>query len=72
MAIDTADKRASIMGQCLPWLTVFPGPDGTIDDLDRIQAGDVYRLEAAEPPEPPPPVLLADNNKRSGHFILWG
>ena len=37
MAVDTRDKRFSIMGLALPTLSLYGNPDGTIDSADRYQ-----------------------------------
>jgi hypothetical protein len=50
MAIDTRDKRASILGLGLATLLVLPTPGGAIDSGDRQQTTDCYRgVAAAEP-----------------------
>lgn len=52
MALDTRDKRLSALGRSLPFLTVYPIPDGTIDAGDRLQLAWLYRGFADTPPEP--------------------
>jgi hypothetical protein len=41
VAVDTRNKRASIIGYALP-MGVFPNPDGTIDQADRQQIAFLY------------------------------
>jgi len=43
MAIDTADKRMSLLGLALPVPMVAPAPDGSIDLEDRLQWLWLYR-----------------------------
>lgn len=51
--IDTADKRASVLGVANPTRVVLPTPDGAIDlTEDRAQVAYCYRMEAAVAPEP--------------------
>lgn len=50
--MDTAAKRASALGRSLPFLTVYPIPDGTVDVGDRAQTLWLYRGLADTPPEP--------------------
>jgi len=49
MAIDTRNRRASVIGLDLLALRVLPSPDGTIDAGDRAQLAGKYRgtFEAA-------------------------
>ncbi len=42
MAVDTRNKRASILGLALASAIVFPNPDGTIDNPDRQQTAYSY------------------------------
>lgn len=42
MAVDTRNKRASILGFVLASAIVFPNPDGTIDGPDRQQIAYSY------------------------------
>lgn len=49
MAIDSADKRFSILGLC--GYTVRPVPDGTIGTADRLQWLGLYRGIAAAVPD---------------------
>ena len=35
MAVDTRNKRISIIGLGLPWRGLLPLPDGTISEADR-------------------------------------
>lgn len=37
MAVDTRNKRFSMIGIDMPFLRVFPNPDGTISAEDRQQ-----------------------------------
>ena len=53
MAVDSRNKRASAIN-ILPH-TIYPVPDGTIDDLDRIQATWLYSGIAVGEAVPPPP-----------------
>lgn len=41
MALDTRDKRASVIAFALPW-TVYPNADGTVGAADRQQAAFLY------------------------------
>ena len=50
MAVDTRDKRMSIMGVSLPWRGVFPLADGTIGTADRLIFPYSYSGIAASPP----------------------
>lgn len=43
MAIDTADKRASVIGQGIISLRIFPTPDSGINKGDRRQLSAWYR-----------------------------
>lgn len=52
MPIDTENKRAGAASQMLTFLTILPAPDGTVDDADRSQVGDVYPGIATTPPVP--------------------
>lgn len=58
MAIDTRDKRASVIGLDLPSGRVLPLP-GTLDSGDRLHLALLYRGIAASSPTPstPPPVV---------------
>lgn len=47
MALDTADKRASSFGVGLPFLRVFPAPDGALSQGDRQHTALSYRGIAA-------------------------
>ena len=42
MAIDTRDKRFSIMGLFQPVPSIWPNPDGTIGVQDRAQYATLY------------------------------
>ncbi|MCG8694678.1 MAG: hypothetical protein MI806_26015 [Minwuiales bacterium] len=42
MAVDTRDKRASIIGMQMPWAPVPPLPDGAIGAADRLQLAGLY------------------------------
>lgn len=53
MAIDTREKRASAAALLLPWMVMFPLPDGTIGATDRIQIVGLYSGFEAEAPTPP-------------------
>lgn len=41
--MNTRDRRASAFGRSLPFLAVFPLPDGAVSTLDRRQAAWLYR-----------------------------
>lgn len=43
MSIDTEDKRRSVLAHGLPFLVVYPSPDGTIDAEDRKHIAGYYR-----------------------------
>jgi hypothetical protein len=43
LAIDTRDKRASLLAQRFLWKCVFPNPDPVINGGDRIQLLGLYR-----------------------------
>jgi hypothetical protein len=43
MAVDTRDKRFSMLGFANPFRLVLPNPDGTIDQADRQQFAYLYR-----------------------------
>lgn len=42
MAVDTRDKRFSMVGLANQFIPVFPNPDGTIDAADRFQYIHLY------------------------------
>lgn len=42
MAVDTRDKRFSMMGLLQPVPSIFPNPDGTINTQDRAQYDLLY------------------------------
>jgi hypothetical protein len=42
MALDTRNNRASALACGLAALAILPAPDGTVDQVDRQQAGAVY------------------------------
>lgn len=48
MAIDTHDKRRSVLGTILPFLAVYPVADGTVSGVDKQHAGGDYRGIAAQ------------------------
>lgn len=50
MAIDTRNKRASCIGIDGVYRTVYPDPDGTIDQADRQQSAGKYSGILADPP----------------------
>lgn len=52
MALDTRNKRASAIGYDMPFLHVYPNPDGAITALDRQQIAWKYSGIAASPPTP--------------------
>lgn len=60
MSIDNAyERRAAVCCRRLPWFRRFwPGPDGSMDQADRMQLAFVYPLGEAEgtPAEPEEPV----------------
>lgn len=43
MAIDTADKRSSVIGQAIIPLMIPPSPDGSINKGDRRHNSALYR-----------------------------
>jgi hypothetical protein len=47
MALDSADKRFSMIGVGLDFLRVRPTPDGTVDTTDRLHFLPLYRGIAA-------------------------
>jgi hypothetical protein len=61
MAIDTRNRRASMMGLGLTALLVLPTSDGTIEASDRQHFLGLYSGLALAPPEPSAPSrVLAD------------
>jgi hypothetical protein len=44
MAIDTPNKRKSVLNFSLPGLFLLPIPDGTIDSVNRRQMSDSYAI----------------------------
>lgn len=44
MAVDTRDKRASVLGVGCTWRVVLPSPNGSVDAGDRKQVATCYRL----------------------------
>jgi len=50
MAIDTKDKRGSVIGAFSPARRTLPTPDGSLNAADREQVGYCYRGIAASPP----------------------
>lgn len=51
MAIDSEDKRRSVLGFGLPYMAVAPNPDGTINAADREHIAGFYRgIAAGAPP----------------------
>lgn len=44
MAVDTPNKRKSVINFSLPGLFLLPIPDGTIDSVNRRQMTDSYAL----------------------------
>jgi len=57
LAVDTRDKRASVIHVGLPWRGLLPLPDGTVDQGDRVHVGLFYRALIDEPVQPPEPIL---------------
>lgn len=55
MAIDTRNKRASVLGACLLALTVFPSPASTQDSAWRMHVAGDYSFSAHPPRVPDPP-----------------
>jgi hypothetical protein len=49
MAVDTRNKRASVLGLTLAALAVLPAPDGTVAQADRQQVAWCYAGISAEP-----------------------
>lgn len=49
MAVDTRNKRASLMSMGRPWVPRLPLPDGTLAALDRDQLIYRYAGELAAP-----------------------
>lgn len=47
---DTEDKRRSAFAHGLPWMVVYPEPDGTLNEGDRVHILGFYRgvLASAE------------------------
>ena len=52
MANSENKRRAA--GNLPGWYIIYPVPDGTIDDLDRMQATGFYPLGAGDPVAPAP------------------
>lgn len=67
MALDTRNKRASVLGFALAALVVLPAPDATIDAADRQQVAFSYAgLLAGNPVVAPSDIVsLAANIRRS-------
>ena len=56
MAVDTANKRASVIGYDVPFLILFPTPDGSINtQLDRMQILGQYGSIGGTPGDSDPP-----------------
>lgn len=53
MAVDTRDKRSSVVGITLPVPQVVPNPDASIDAADRQHVAWAYSGIAAAAPAPP-------------------
>ncbi len=50
MAIDTRSKRAAGLSFLQVGRLPFPLPDGTVDQIDRVQMAGGYGLVTPEPP----------------------
>lgn len=60
MAVDTRNKRASILGIGLAAAIVFPNPDATVAQADRQQCARVYAgIDAGEGQVSPYKVLTS-------------
>jgi hypothetical protein len=60
MAIDTKNKRASVLGATLVFLTFVPAPDGTITGADKQQIFGFYSGISTESEETPAAILGYD------------
>ena len=58
MAVDTRNKRASLVSFALPFGRVFPAPDGTIATADRKHIGYSYPGIAVGAPPPSSGALI--------------
>lgn len=71
MAIDSRDKRASVIGHGLASLTVWPNPDGTLNAADRLHMAWLYRGIAATTPTGMYPyyyyIAAQDNDEKDGY-----
>lgn len=54
MAVDTQDKRSSVLGVAAPWGAPLPDPDNTVGEADRAHLAYAYSGLAADEPEPEP------------------
>jgi hypothetical protein len=52
MAVDTRNKRASVLGLTLAALVVLPAPNGSVSAPDRLQVSANYAGIAADSPIP--------------------
>jgi hypothetical protein len=52
MAVDTRNKRASVLGFALVALVVLPAPNGSVSAADRLQVSASYAGIAADSPTP--------------------
>ena len=62
MAVDTRDKRMSIMSVSLPWRGAFPLADGAITAPDRLIFPYYYSGIPADNPAPSGAAVPANNN----------
>ena len=59
MAVDSRNKRASVLGFGLAALLVMPAPDGTIDQADRQHVAYSYPGITAGTPIAPDVIIIA-------------
>lgn len=66
MAVDTANKRASVINFGTPWVGVLPPPDGSVDTEDRQLVLNLYSgIAAGGPPTGNPWYYYAQQPPRS-------
>lgn len=59
MAVDTRNRRASVLGFALAALAILPAPDATIDAADQQQLAYSYPGILVAPPNPIPDMTRA-------------
>jgi hypothetical protein len=65
VSVDSNNKRRAA-GNLPGWYVIYPVPDGTIDDLDRMQAAGFYPLGAGDPVAAPEPEAEAERRPAPG------